>query len=297
MDKTKSGIYLAFLCIVLAWGLSWPANKVGLEYIPPLWFASLRLVIGAIAMFVLVFLLKKLRIPSKKDLPLIFVMGVFQIGLFVLFINLGLEVESAGHAAILVYTTPLWVMPIAIFFFGEANTKRKWIGLVLGFAGVLIMLSPWEMDWTNNQVLIAAAFLIGASLSLSISILCARHMVWHSEPLELIPWQLLVGAIIISAVAVILQPHPHLQWSIISGDALAYTAIIATSLGFWGMTVVSKELPSTISSIGILGVPVSGVFFSEIFFHEAVGYAMLVAMLCIITGIICIVVGPSNDER
>ena len=187
-------------------------------------------------------------------------------------------------------------MPIAIFFFGETNSRRKWLGLVLGVTGVFIMLSPWEIDWTNTRVLLGASYLIGASLSLSVSILCARHMTWHSEPLKLIPWQLLLGSLMVSAVAFILQPHAIIHLNVVSGLSLTYTAIVATALGFWGMTVVSKELPSTISSIGFLGVPVSGVFFSVFFFHEVVGYFMLIAMLCIIAGIFCIIVGKTESQ-
>ena len=294
MKKAESRMYWLFLGVVLAWGLSWPVNKVGIEFIPPLWFASLRLCIGSLAMFLLVFCLKKLKCPSMKDMPLIIIMGVFQIGFFVLFINLGLTVQAAGQAAILVYTTPLWVMPIAIFFFKEENSLRKWIGLALGFAGVLIMLSPWEIDWTNREVLMDAAFLMGASFSLSISILAARYMTWHSQPIELIPWQLLIGAIMVSSVAYNFQPHPVIHWNTISGISVAYTAIIASALGFWGMGVVSKELPSTLSSIGFLGVPVSGVLFSVLMLHEHVGYFMLIAMICIITGILCILLSESK---
>jgi len=285
---------LILLAVTLAWGLSWPANKVGLAYIPPLWFAALRLVIGTIAMFVLVFCLKKLSLPSRKDLPIIFVMGIFQIGLFLIFMNIGLDVQSAGHAAVLVYTTPLWIMPIAIFVFGEPNTRRRWTGLALGCIGVAIMLSPWEIDWTNPQVLIGTTFLMGASFSLSISILCARHMTWYSEPLALVPWQLLVGTLIVLPIALILHPHPTLQWTMSATISMTYTSVIASALGFWGMAVVSKELPSSIASIGFLGVPVSGIVFSVLFFHESVGLLMLLAITLIVTGILYII--SATDE-
>ena len=80
-----------------------------------------------------------------------------------------------------------------------------------------------------------------------------------------------------------------------SGLSVGYTAIIATAFGFWGMMVISKGLPSTLSSIGFLGVPVSGVFFSVLFFHELVSVFMLIAMLCIVVGIVCIVVADVKN--
>ena len=100
----------------------------------------------------------------------------------------------------------------------------------------------------------------------------------------------------VCTVASILQPHPSIHWNLVSGLSVSYTAVIATALGFWGMTVVSKGLPSTISSIGFLGVPVSGVLFSMLFFHESVGYFMLLSMFCIIAGIVCIVFGETKSS-
>ncbi len=287
--------YVLLVAVVLAWGFSWPMNKLGLDFIPPYWFAAFRLIFGTISMFVLSFFLKKLIIPTKKDLPLIFVLGIFQIGFFILFINLGLVTESGGTAAILVYTTPLWVTPMAIFFFKEPSSFLKWLGFILGAIGVLFMLNPWEIDWTNSTTLLSVFFLLSASLSLAISILCARYMTWHSTPLELIPWQLLVGCVMLVIVALIGQPHPTVVWNLTSIICMAYTAVVATALGFLGMSKLSKELPATVTSIGFLGVPVSGVIFSVLLLHEKLDIFMTLAMLFIISGVVCVVYGNKKQ--
>ena len=292
MEKpNRRNLYILLVAVALAWGLSWPLNKLGLDFIPPFWFAAFRLIFGTISMFLLVIYLKKLIIPTKQDLPLIFLIGIFQIGSFILFINLGLVAQSGGTAAILVYTTPLWVMPMAIFFFKEPSMFLKWLGFALGLIGVLFMLNPWEIDWRSGQILLSTFFLMSASLSCSISILCAKYMTWHHSPLELIPWQLLVGCVMLTIVALISQPHPTLQWNATSIICLAYTAVIATALGFLGMTKLSKELPATVTSIGFLGVPVSGVIFSVILLHETLDLFKILAMLFIISGLICVVWG------
>lgn len=291
------GIYFLLIIVVLAWGLSWPANKAGLNYISPLWFASLRLIIATLAMFILTASLKKLIMPNLKDLPLIVSLGVFQIGLFILFINLGLAVEEAGTSAILVYTTPLWVMPVATFFFKEPNNSLKWLGFTLGMIGVVIMLNPWEVDWTNSNTQVGILFLMSASLSFSISILCARYMTWRRTPLELIFWQLLVSSCIVVTVAVIREPQPNLQWNLTSIICIAYTAIIATALGFLGMTKLSKDLPSSVTSIGFLGVPISGVLFSVLLLNEPLEFHMIMAMIFITLGLVCVIWGERKKAN
>ncbi len=268
--SNSSSIYVLFIIVVLTWGLSWPVNKLGLVYVSPFWFAALRLIVGTVSMFLL-------------------------IGFFILLINLALAIESSGTAAILVYTTPLWVTPMAIFFFKEANTALKWFGFILGIIGILFMLNPSELDWTNGNVLLAVFYLMGASLSLSISILCARYMTWHHTPLELIPWQLLVGSIILVIVALFMQPNLNMQWNVTSASCIVYTGLIATAFGFFGMSKISKELPATLTSIGLLGVPVSGVIFSVILLHESVDLFKILAMVFITLGVICVVFGEKKS--
>lgn len=276
------------------WGLSWPANKAGLGYIPPLWFAVLRLTLGTVTMFILVGLLRKLILPTLKDLPMILALGIFQIGFFILFLNLGLNIESAGSSAILVYTTPLWVMPMAIFFFKETSNSLKWLGFLLGMIGVIVMLNPYEINWGDHNTQLGVLFLLSASLSFSISILCARYMQWHHSPLELIAWQLLVGTILVFSIVLAIEPHPVLHWNFTAIICIAYTAIFATALGFSGMTKVSKELPSSLTSIGFLGVPISGVLFSVLLLHEPLYTHMIIAMAFITAGVVCVLLGEKK---
>lgn len=289
-------IYIILVAIVLIWGLSWPVCKVALLYISPFWFASIRLIVGTAAMFFIALVTKNLILPSTKDLPLIVSLGIFQIGFFILLLNLGLMSHSSGSAAILVYTTPLWVMPISVYVFKERATKLKKMGFFLGIIGILFMLNPWKMDWGNQQTLLGLLYLLGASFSMAISILCARNMAWQHSPLELVPWQLLVGSILLSIVSFIADPRPLIIWNSISIFSLLFTAIAATAFGFWGMSVVSKDLPATVTSMGFLGVPVSGVLFSALLLHESIDIFMVFAMLFITSGLTCVMYDEKKAE-
>ncbi|MGE3919909.1 MAG: EamA family transporter, partial [Gammaproteobacteria bacterium] len=71
--KPKKTVYLLLLSIILIWGLVWPVCKVGLDYITPLWFVALRLIISVACMFPMVALIGKLSWPKRQDFPMIFV--------------------------------------------------------------------------------------------------------------------------------------------------------------------------------------------------------------------------------
>ncbi|MGE3921273.1 MAG: EamA family transporter, partial [Gammaproteobacteria bacterium] len=64
--------------------------------ITPLWFVALRLIISVACMFPMVALIGKLSWPKRQDFPMIFVIGIFQIGLFLALLKVGLLYVGAG---------------------------------------------------------------------------------------------------------------------------------------------------------------------------------------------------------
>lgn len=286
--KSSYKIYLLLIVTVLIWGLSWPVNKIGLQYMPPLWFATFRLFLGTLTLFILVGALRKLKIPHRNDFPLILIIGILQIGLFMLFLNLGLKEVPSGRSAILTYTTPLWVMPIAIFFFHEKGSFLKWLGFCLGMGGVIVLFSPWSVDWTNHRMLWGSAVLLLAAICMSIPILCARNMRWHSSPLELLPWQLLLGTTILFVLAYFIDPHPFIEWNKTLFLSVGYTAIFSTAFGYLGAITLSKELPSITASLGFLGIPVAGLVFSALLLHEPITTTLIISGVLILSGLVSV---------
>lgn len=299
-NSSSVRIYFLVVCLIIAWGLTWPIAKIGLAYIPSIWFAAFRLLIGMISIFILVAWTGNLIVPSKKDLPIILVMGIIQMALLIGFISTGLHYVDPGRSAMLVYTTPLWVIPLAVIFFKEELTIYKALGFLLGICGIFILFSPWGIDWSDKNALLGNALLMLGALSWAIAILCARNMTWHHTPLELIPWQLLIGTVPVFVLAYYVQPHESIQWNLPLICSLLFSGILGTAFGFWGSIVVSKELPSITVSLCYLAIPVAGIIFSALIIHEHITAIMVTAMLFILSGVACVAWGsrrPSVDHQ
>lgn len=284
-------IYILVLLLILVWGLCWPINKMGLAFIPPIWYAAFRLLIGTISLFIIVILGGKFVIPKVKDLPIVFVLGIMQMALFMSLITIGLHYVSPGRSAILVYTTPIWVMPLAILFFNEKLTTYKAMGFLLGMSGILVLFSPWGMDWSDKSELFGNGLLLLSALCWAIAILCARNMTWHRAPIELVPWQLLFGTLLVFTIASLEHPTPIIEWNHLLIFSLLFTGVLGAAFGYWGSLVVSKELPSITVSLSFLGIPIVGLFFSALLLHEAITSIILLAMLLIFSGIACVAWG------
>lgn len=289
LKTTNPHILILFCFIVLTWGLGWPVNKIGLEYLSPLWYTVSRLVLGTITMFIIVLSIKKFSIPDRGDIPLILIIGFLQISFYLLLANLGLSTLPAGRSSLLAYTTPLWIMPIATFFLGEETGLFRWIGFTLAVTGLMILLSPWQMDWSNPSIIFGSAMLLLASLCWAISMVCVRYMKWSKSPLELIPWQLLLGTLPILIYAWIKEPLPSIHWNVPLALSLFYTGALVTGLSYWAGIVINKALPTIVVSLGFLLVPVLSLIVSAIFMHESITFATAGAMLLILVGLAFVV--------
>lgn len=289
MKKVNYRILGLFVFIILTSGLAWPVNKVGLHYMSPLWYTSSRLVIASIAMLSLVIYLKRFSFPRFRDLPLILIIGILQIGGFIYLTNLGLSYLPAGHSALLAYTTPLWIMPLATLLFKEKSGLYKWLGFCLSISGLILLMNLWDLNFSNPHVLFGCGALLLASFSWAISMLCVRYMKWTKSPLELIPWQLLVAAIPMMAYAWVNEPVSQIVWNRELILSLAYTGVVVTGLSYWCGVIVNKELPTILLSLGFLVVPVFSLLTSSFFLNEKINLPSMAAIGLIFLGLVFVV--------
>ncbi len=290
MKNFNLRILMLFFFIIISWGIAWPINKVGLQYISPLWYTAFRLMVGTATMMGVVLAINKFKWPTPKDYPLIAIIGLLQISIYILLANVGLAYLPAGRSSLLAYTTPLWIMPIATIFFHEETGFWRWTGFLLGVCGLLILLNPWQMNWSDKHILFGSAMLLLASLCWAISMLCVRYMQWTKSPLELIPWQLLIGTIPIIIFAWIKEPVLVVNWTPTLIISLIYTGALVTGLSYWSGVVINKELPTTVVSLGFLIVPVFSLVISALFMHEAINLSTASAMVLILLGLTCVVI-------
>lgn len=270
--------------VILFWGANWPIMKIGLGYIPPLWFGTARIVLGATALFAILAVNGQLRLPPRRDLPVLFSVGLFQMAGFMVLVNLGLLHVEAGRSAVLAYTTPLWVAPGAVLVLGERLTRFKLLGVALGLFGLTVLFNPFGFDWADPDVVLGNALLMVSALGWAIAIIHIRAHRWESSPLELAPWQMLVAAPLVAGLALWLESPETIRWSGELVAVLAYNGLVATAFCFWAGVTVTRALPAISTSLGFLGVPVIGVLVSAAALGEALSATLLGGLVLIVAG-------------
>lgn len=276
---------LLLAALVLIWGANWPVMKVGLAHIQPLWFAALRLAMGTLCFLAVLVPLGRARLPTRQDLPVVVSVGLLQMAAFMALVNIGLQWVPAGRSAILAYTTPLWVGPGAALLLGERLTGRRLAGLALGLAGVTVLFNPLGFDWHDRQAVIGNLLLLVAALVWAAVILHIRGHRWRAAPLDLAPWQMLVGLVPLTIAAALVEGVPRVDMSAEFLAVAVYNGPIATAFAFWAAVSVNRMLPALTVSLAFLCVPAAGLALSALSLGERLSATNLLGLALIVAGV------------
>lgn len=282
--STRTALVL-LACVIVLWGANWPVMKVGLQFIPPLSFAAARMVMGAVILFGVAAALGELRWPSRQDWPIVLAVGAIQMAAFMALSTIGLQFVPAGRSAILAYTTPLWVTPLAIYVLGERLSRAKLYSLLCGLGGVAVLFNPFGFDWHDPRVLLGNGLLLAAALLWALLIVQVRRHHWQGSPLSLGPWQFSVAAVLLVPLALIFEADRPWHWSSELGWVLLYNGPLATAFCFWAMLTINRALPAITTSLGSLGVPAFGLLASTLALGEPVTVTNLLGFLLIAGGV------------
>jgi drug/metabolite transporter (DMT)-like permease len=279
---------LAWLSVMaVLWGLGWPATKVALGVVPPLWLATFRFGSAAICLFIFLAMRGKLRLPSRADLPMVASMGFLQMMAFTGLSLMAMMHVDTSRSVLLAYTTPLWGLVMSWLFFRNAPTRLQLMALIVGLAGIGLVCSPLEMDWNAPGSVMGALFLIGAAIAWSVVILHIKRHRWVSSPLALAPWQMTLATIPLACFAYALEKSPAtIPVDIQLIELLFFIGPVATSACF----VISAEYGRRISVFAMsnftLAVPVIGIVASVIFLGNQLTPFFMIGLGLIMAGMI-----------
>ncbi|PWC20005.1 EamA family transporter [Brenneria roseae subsp. roseae] len=287
------GLFLLLLAI-LVWGTNWPVMKLGLEHITPLWFSALRFALGGLCLFFIQIVTGTLKLPRRRDIPLLFSVGLLQMLSFTALGAIAMIEIPAGRSAILAYTTPLWVLPGAILFFRQKVTRQELMGTLMGIAGVAILFNPLTLDWTDSNVLWANVLLLLASLCWAICILHLRYYRGASSAYHLAPWQMLIATLPLIIIAWYKEGPYTGDNSARLWEISLFVGPLATAFCFCAVNAASQWISSTSMASSMLCVPLVGLFISVAFLGESLTPGLVLGVTAIVAGMLVVTLNKSR---
>jgi drug/metabolite transporter (DMT)-like permease len=269
--------YVALAFLILIWGYSWVAMKVGLAYSHPFDFAALRIGIGAVFLFaIVIFQRRPLKLAGYRTA---FMLGSLQVALFVSLSHFALLVAGPGKVSVLVFTMPFWMILFASVLLRDRMRGSQWAAVALAFAGLMLIVEPWKVASLHGSLLAIAAGAVWA-----FSAVLSKKWPTPGDPLLLTAWQLLFGFGWLLALS-LLHPHPPVHWTGEFVAALVFAAVLGTAMGWWIWTYVLARTSAAVAGLNSLGIPVVAVVSSAIQLGERPPPSELAGMLLIGTAL------------
>jgi drug/metabolite transporter (DMT)-like permease len=172
--------------LILSWAISWPAIKVGVATVPPIWYACFRYGIATLCLFLFVVARHRVLFPPRSDWPLVAVSGVLQMAAYSALTAIALTLLPPGRASVLAFSTPIWVVPLAAWWLHERASRAALIGVGLGLLGVLAIAAP-SLHAEEGKQTLAYVMLVAAAASWAISIVIVRAHRFTATTLALAP--------------------------------------------------------------------------------------------------------------
>jgi drug/metabolite transporter (DMT)-like permease len=285
--STRQLAYIAFAAVCVFWGTTYLGIKVALETVPPFLLGGMRFTLAGSVLAVALRLLGH-EWPDWRRAPTFFLIGLAMLG----FGNGGVvwaeQFMASGLVAVLVASTPFWMVGIESLAGGERLTRRTVVGLSIGFSGILLLVWPdlvaamsATSGWTWIGGLIATQL---ACVGWSVGSTISKQRLHDTDPLVSAAGQMLAGGLVMLAVSGVLGEYGRLTWTARSAAAVAYLFVAGSLVGFVAYTYALRHLPMSIVSLYPYVNPIVAVVLGTWLLHEPLTWRIVLAIAVILGG-------------
>jgi O-acetylserine/cysteine efflux transporter len=266
------------LLVQLLWGVNFAVAKFGLDDFAPIFFVALRFSLVALLLVFVVGLPRRDKL--LRLLPLSVTMGVMHFTL----IFLGMAELDAATSSIAVQLQTPFAAIMAAFFFGETLGWRRIAGMVVAFAGVLLIAgeprfsdNPWPLLWV-----------IGAALAWAVGNIQVKALGDEIDAVTLNGWiAILAAPQLLVASWLIEGPQwgflPDVTW--VGWGALLFQAVVIAIFTYWIWYNMMRRYPVNQVMPFTLLLPMIGVAAGAIMRDEPVTWQMIVGGLATVAGV------------
>ena len=179
VDPTRSNTLLAeaaVLCMALIWGINYSVIKYGTSVMPTLAYNGVRVALAALCLLAIAVAVGKR--PERRDMIMVFLLGMLGNGIYQLFFAEGISRTRAGEAALVAGASPALIALFGRLFRVERLSGRGAVGIGLSIFGVGLVVLGRAATGTGPQ---------GGSLTGNLLVLCGS-VCWAIYTVLLVPY-------------------------------------------------------------------------------------------------------------
>ena len=293
-------VWLGLLVLYIVWGSTYLGIAVAVETIPPFLMAGIRFALAGLVLLTwsIVRAGGAFRAPTLVEWRDSAIVGAMLLGGGMGMVAWGEQTIPSGIAALIIALMPVWVAVLGRLFLGERLPGAAVIGIVVGFAGVGILVAPTIAGGAGALDPLGLAALLISPISWSAGSLFASHRATlPKQPLVATGLQMVTGSLVLFGMALLTGEPERFDPGAVSRDslvALAYLTVIGSLLAFtvygWLLRVAPLPFIATYAYVN----PVVAVLLGWAFAGEAMSPRALAGAAIIVAGVALIVSGRAS---
>lgn len=260
---------MAFGCVYFFWGSTYVAIRFGVEVLPPFVLASMRfLIAGPLMLAICAARGMRLR-QSWRDLGMLAAIGILMLGMG----NMGLvwceQYLSSGLAALLIAVIPVFVALFEAFLpNGEGLRAKGWVGIAVGFGGLVILVSPGLREGGHNSQLLGSAVAVFSAFAWTCGSILSRRAKVNTRAFVAAAWEMLFAGIFNFGLMWLTGGSYRTHWGTQAVLSVAWLVTFGSLVGYTAYIYLLDNVPvAKVSTYAYIN-PIVAVVLGALMLHE-----------------------------
>jgi drug/metabolite transporter (DMT)-like permease len=294
MNRERTLAYVAFGIVCIVWGTTYLAIRIAVETIPPFLLTGFRYTAAGLVMLAIgKFRGERLPTDRRTYLELVLI-GTLMVGVGNLAVVWSEQYVESGMAALLVAAAPFWIAVLeAMRPDGERLDLRRGLGMLVGFAGVAMLVAPHASGHAMDGKFIAGAVVIQlGSIGWQYGTMRAKYRLHGISPMVSSSLQMLFGGVIVAVAGSLIGEWSALHFTPRSFSALVYLAVFGSIIAFSAYVYALSKMRTTSMSLYAYVNPAVAVLLGWLVLREELTWLSVVAMVIILAGVAIVQTAP-----
>jgi drug/metabolite transporter (DMT)-like permease len=292
MQKKISQYWPAALFCVVIWGSSWTAFAIGIKCVSPLLYGGLANMIAAVILFT-TSRAQKISVPKTSSSRWYIILLGFVYGAVPAACTFwGLQYTSSGMASVLVWTSPLFLVGLAVFLLRkyERVTVLKVIGVIVGFCGILAIFKEDLQFGFESRSVMGMVVLLLAAVGIALGVVMIKRAEGKFHAIMIALARATVGGTLLLMSAFALGDYKiEICWQAIA--AILFSAVFVYSgadlVYIW---LLQRLEVVKLSMLGLLA-PVIAISIGFLLFHETPTTLDFIGTALVLVGLVTVNLG------
>lgn len=283
--NSKTAAAFAFLGII--WGTNFIFMRQASEWISPVQIVFLRVLCGFVPIAVMAWMQKAVRREHLKYTGHFLMMALLATVIYYWAFASGTSLLLSGVSGVLSGAIPLFSFIVAaIFLRQEKITVMRLCGLMLGFAGVILIAKPWQVSGESIS-LAGVGYMILGSLSVGISFVYAKKFLADKQiaPLALTTYQIGLALVILACITPFTGITAIAQDSTASPGLIIGLGLLGTGVAYLTYYYLILNLGAVVASSVTYIPPVVALIVGFLAANEQLGVTEILSMVLIMSGV------------